>query len=346
MFKKTRDNHGRTMRPVWTLRLSAAVLAGVLAFASVPASATSTKTLTLAVANAVNSLQHQVANVLGDIVSEKTNGELKIRVVAGGALGSNAQNLDQLDAGALDMSMAGFVFMGKWWKPTETIALPFLFSDWDHVNRATQGQYGDLLKEGVAANSNFIILGMHVEGFRDMIFKDGVKTRPEEVVGLRMRAPESPPWINMYNALGAKPTPIPWVDLYTALSTGVVEGMDAPPAAIEGAKFYEVLKFLSKTHHMVNINGFAISKRAFESLPRDQQIALLEAGRETTIIGNQMGVDAETEAYGLLRSHGVTISDLKDISAWREKMAPVTAAAEGDHPDIPRLFKAIEASRY
>ncbi len=57
-----------------------------------------------------------------------------------------------------------------------------------------------------------------------MVFRGPAIKDAAGIKGLKMRAPEAALWFKMFEALGAKPTPVAWGEVYSAMQTGVADG--------------------------------------------------------------------------------------------------------------------------
>ena len=60
----------------------------------------------------------------------------------------------------------------------------------------------------------------------------------------------------------------------TRLASGAVDGQDNPLPTVVDKKFYEVTKQISLTSHLVDLNYIAFSKKTWDGLTADQQMAV------------------------------------------------------------------------
>ncbi|MBI2113962.1 MAG: TRAP transporter substrate-binding protein [candidate division NC10 bacterium] len=182
----------------------------------------------------------QTANKFKDVIRAKSGGTIEVQVFPGAQLGQEMEAIDGVHLGTVDMSIVSPSLMGKYHPAMGLDALPYLFDDWKHVDRALNGPVGAKMAELMLKRSNIRILRFLHLGFRDMLFVEKKIESADQMRGLKMRSPEAWAWIRMYELLGSKPTPITWGEVYSALQTKVVEGVDAPPQMFLDMKFFEV----------------------------------------------------------------------------------------------------------
>ena len=72
---------------------------------------------------------------------------------------------------------------------------------------------------------------------------------PEDLNGLKMRVPGSPPFAAFFGALGTVSTPMPFSEFFTSVKTGLVEGQDNGIEVVYPRGLYEIQKYYSKTDH-------------------------------------------------------------------------------------------------
>ena len=77
-----------------------------------------------------------------------------------------------------------------------------------------------------------------------------IKT-PADMAGIKLRMPGGDAWQFLGTALGANPTPMAYAEVYTGLQTGAIDGQDNPLPNVENMKFYEVMKQIVLTSHLV-----------------------------------------------------------------------------------------------
>ena len=83
-----------------------------------------------------------------------------------------------------------------------------------------------------------------------MTTKKPVKTLAD-LKGMKVRVPETDLYVKMVQSWGAAATPMNINELYMALQTGTVDGQENPLPTFEAQKFYEVVKNITLTNHII-----------------------------------------------------------------------------------------------
>jgi len=185
--------------------LAAALIAGAVA---TPAAA---QTLRFGHANSPGEVAHDLFNELAERVNKRTNGAVTIRVFPSEQLGKEADLVQQIKSGALDISAPSMPVMSSLVPAMEMASGPFLWRDWKEADAVIRGAAFDPLYDELAAKHNIVPLTrIFYWGWRNFTFTDREVRKPEDMAGLKIRVPESPIWVEMVRAFGAAPTPIPF----------------------------------------------------------------------------------------------------------------------------------------
>ena len=118
-------------------------------------------------------------------------------------------------------------------------------------------------------------------GFRNITNSKRPITKVEDIAGLKLRVIPNPINVDWVSALGANPTPLPFPELYAALEQKAVDGQENPVATIQGAKFYEVQKYMTLTNHQYNPQSVVISKKFWDGLSADEKKIVQDAATES-----------------------------------------------------------------
>ncbi len=141
--------------------------------------------------------------------------------------------------------------------------------------------------------------------------------------------------IDWVNALGANPTPLAFTELYAALEQKAVDGQENPFATIQGAKLFEVQKFMTLTNHQYNPQSVVISKKFWDSLSADEKKIVQDSATESSKYQREQSRSAAAGILDSLKKSGMQVTELPpaEVAKLREKMKPVIAkntASVGD----------------
>ena len=227
-----------------------------------------------------------------EIIEMKTD-DYVVEIFPNSQLGSEAEMAEMCKLGTLQGVMFGrFESMGK---QLYTPALPFVFKDYNHVNRVLNGPIGDYLASFTEDNG-LKLAGWAHSGFRQITNDVRPIKSPADFEGLKMRTPPLENILQTMQAFGANATAIAYNELYMALKTGVVDGQENPYVNIVSEKFYEVQKYCTEVNYIYMPGPFCFGLDWWDSLsPEDQEI-IGEAAEVATMYTNYI-TESSNEAY-------------------------------------------------
>jgi TRAP-type C4-dicarboxylate transport system substrate-binding protein len=133
---------------------------------------------------------------------------------------------------------------------------------------------------------------------------------------------------------------LPFGEMYPALQQKAIDGVELVYNNIPAGRFYEVLKYVSETRHIMLINFEVISAKFFDSLPADYQKILVEecdkAGEETS----KQIFKLEAEVKQQLKGRGMIVVEDVNLPAFRKagekayEVLKITDAKNKVHKEI------------
>jgi TRAP-type C4-dicarboxylate transport system substrate-binding protein len=232
---------------------------------------------------------------------------MKVKLYAKDALGGEAEKLDQVSQGLLEISNSDLAKAGSLDPTIFGFYLPFLFEDMDHFFRVLKNT--DILSEintGTTKRGVRVLSLIPVGDMAGIVTtKKFVKT-PADFKGIRMRAldKKQAKWLEIW---GANAVIIPWPEIYNALQTGVADGYMNPAFVPIMFKHTEVLKYYSDVKVAPALRVAICSEDWYKGL-NDKDRAVVEAGVARADTSVQAWVK-KAEAHGLdaLKKAGVQV---------------------------------------
>jgi TRAP-type transport system periplasmic protein len=252
-------------------------------------------------------------------VEEKTKGGLKIEVFHSAQLGVEEDIIEQIRAGANIGQNTDSARMGNYVPGIAIMNGPYFAENLDEVAKLRNSPTVKGFLDELANKHGLKILSFSwVQGYRHFFTNKPIKT-PEDLKGLRIRTPPAPIWQESIRALGATPVALAFGEMYPALQSKVMDGVELVYNNIPAGRFYEVLKYVTESRHIMLVNFEAISAKWFNSLPPDYQNILVEecdkAGIETSkLIMEKL----EKEVKADLIKRGMIVVDNVDIAAFKK----------------------------
>jgi TRAP-type transport system periplasmic protein len=260
------------------------------------------------------------ANVIKE-EAEAAGVGLTIEIFGQSQLGGDADRIQSVIAGDIDMDIQGASALAAVYAPMSAVDGAFVFDDSDHLYRFFTGPESDALKDGFEAETGVHILGAWNTGARQ--FTANVPIRhPDDLAGLRMRFPPSPTFLLNAEAMGAEAVEVAFEELYLALQQGTVDGQENPITNIDAVNLDEVQDYISLSSHQLSSNLIIIGE-VWNELSPAQQEALSAAVGEAMIQEPDCAAEAEEELLaGWREGDEMEVIDDVDRDAFRELVEP------------------------
>ncbi len=216
----------------------------------------------------------------------KTDGRVKVQVFPNEQLGKEMEVIGNIQSGIVDMLITGESMMN--WAPLcGLIAVPYMIRDSAHMEKIVEGEVGQAIEKEVIEKVRLRPVSWFERGARNLTSNREIR-KPEDLNGLKVRVPNVPLFVATWEALGAKPTPMAFSEVFTSLQQGIIDGQENPYDLIKSASFFEVQKFVNMTEHVRGWIYLVIGEDRFQSMPKDIQAAVLEAGKEAQAYERQL----------------------------------------------------------
>ncbi|MBP5857465.1 TRAP transporter substrate-binding protein [Marivibrio halodurans] len=192
----------------------------------------------------------KAAEAFGAELSEASGGEHSVTVFPARQLGNEAQMLQQLQSGALDMAFMTVAEVSNRAKDFGAFYAPFLADDVAHAGRILRSETATGLLDQLPAKVGVVGTGFGMAGLRQIVSRVAIDSA-DDLSGLKLRITPFEPILDFYNALGAAPTPMPLPDVYDALANGQVDAIDMDAELIWVLKYYEHADTIVQSDHMM-----------------------------------------------------------------------------------------------
>ena len=229
-------------------------------------------TMKVSVGVADNHFEAVAVNKMKEYIEEQTGGNFTVEIFTGAQIGNDQEVFEGLKLGVADMLPCGTDIIGNFSKDFGLLSLPYLFDNEAQVEAVVEGEFGQsLLKE--LEDIGYVGLGFGNFGFRHTTNSKHPINSVADMKGLKIRTMTTPIHLEVFEALGANPTPMAFSELFSALQQGVVDGQENPLMNIYANKLHEVQKYLTLDGHVFTFVTFVVSKDWYDKLdPSYQQI--------------------------------------------------------------------------
>jgi TRAP-type transport system periplasmic protein len=252
-------------------------------------------------------------------VEKRTNGALKFEIYANSSLMKTLAQFSALRKGALDMSLYPLAYAGGEVQELNIGLMPCLVSSYEQGARWKNEGIGKALSKIVESKGvKFVSWIWQAGGVASR--RTAIRT-PDDVKGVKIRG-GSAEMDRMLGAAGGIVSTMPSNEIYIGMQTGALDAAVTSSTSLISFRLEELAKSLTTGRtgsFWFMLEPLLISKEIFDSLPADQQKAILDVGLEMEDWGTKEARKDDEEVAKVYAAKGVQIVDLApaDLAKWR-----------------------------
>jgi tripartite ATP-independent transporter DctP family solute receptor len=271
------------------------------------------------------------ANAFAENLEQRTGGEHTVAVFPAGQLGNDAEMLQLLQTGALDMVFMPIAEITNRVPEFGALYAPYLAPDVEAAARLLNSPDARTLLDQLPARIGVVGVGYALGGMRQIVARDRVES-VEDLSGLKLRVTPLEPIRDFYLLLEAAPIPLPIGSVYDALANGQIDAIDMDLENTWKQKYFELGETVVLSNHMMFPMVGLVSGVKWRSLDTETRAVISDLMDEhfERIVATY--IDAEAEYERELRNAGIEVravgpeffgAALDEWEAkWRER-APV-----------------------
>lgn len=246
----------------------------------------------------------------GAMIKKASNGRMEFLVFPDSQLGGDNDILSQARSGAIQFCQPTGQILSTILPVAAINAMGFVFSDYDQVWSAMDGDLGQYVRQQIIAKTDlFPMEKMWDLGFRETTTSNRQIKVAKDFEGLKLRVPIAPSLVAIFRALKAAPVGMQYGEVYSALQTHVVDGQENPLSQVTAGKFYEVQKYVSMTNHVWDGYWICCNAAAWKRLPPDLQKIVATSLNETAIPQRVDIARLNNSTKGELQQKGMIFND-------------------------------------
>ena len=264
-------------------------------------------------------------------IEEKTDGHVKIKMYAGGTLGSYTAVHSQLMTGDIDMAI-NFIDP-NYDARLNVFIFPGLYTDYSNfIDTMAPGTYLWNLLNDIEGGFNLELLGAVNSGLMGL---GTVKPIPSDFAtcvdyntkkDILLRIPAMDLYLNLLTDMGYRTTTIAYSDLYPALQTGVADGWAGGTPVNNWDSFRDVIKYYVDAQYLCETLPIVINKDSITQLPEEYQAVIREVFLNAA---NTASAESEVQAITAMdnmEDMGITVikGTADEHTAFIEEIRTVT----------------------
>ena len=268
----------------------------------------------------------KAAHFFADLVNERTEGRLRVKVYSDGELGSELSVIEQMTFGGVDFTRVSLSQMAQYLSAFNVLQLPYLYTDSSQMWRVLDGDIGDEFR-GKLDELSLVGLSWFDAGVRSFYTRTPISSF-DELQGLTIRVQESDLMSRMALCLGAEPVQLVYSQVYAALHNGDIDGAENNWPSYEAVAHYEVAPYFLRDEHTRVPELQIASRAAIEKLAAIDESwpdLIEQCAYESSLEERRLWAEREAEAETALREWGVTVTELSDAEKkrFRDAVQPI-----------------------
>lgn len=245
-----------------------------------------------------------------DAVRKESGGRVGFKIYAGGVQGDEKSVLRKVRIGQIQAGGFTGVGMGEIAPKVRVIEAPFLtrtLGEVDHIYEKFGTEFEQAFEE-----NGFVLLGWAEVGFVH-VFTNVPINQPEDLRRTKMWTWEGDPIAEAaFKALNVNPTPLSIADVLTSLQTGLVDAFYTSPYAAVSLQWFTRAKYFVDLPLADAAGAVLISKKYFDTLPKELQDILTKNGRIYIGKLTQMNRKDNLSAIEDIKKRGIVIQKVND----------------------------------
>lgn len=215
----------------------------------------------------------KAAEAFGEELEKETGGKHSLAVFPSRQLGNEAQMMQLLQSGSLDMAFLTIAEVSNRVPNFGAFYAPYMVDSVDQAGALLKSDVAlDLLKP-LPREIGVVGIGYGMAGLRQVVSRDPVDSAAD-LAGKKLRITPFEPIRDFYNAVGAAPTPMPLPEVYDALANGQVDAIDMDLELIWKLKYYEHAETVIVSNHMMFPMVGLVSAKVWAGLSEDDRATI------------------------------------------------------------------------
>lgn len=263
---------------------------------------------------------------LGKILEEKAPGKFKVEVYPDGQLGDTPDLVAGVKLGTVtmmfDLSAAITAAAGP---ESACIDLPYLYPTYQAWIKGTFENGGLKLFNEYLKKQGYYCIDMYYNGMRQVASVKKNYHNSTDLKGQKVRIAQNELNVNMWNAMGANPTPMSWGEVITSLSQGTIDALDHSLGVFNDFSLHKIAPYITLTNHASSPFPIVCSLEWIDSLPQDLRAIFEDSVHEIAKKQREEERANELKYLERFKADGAIVQELTldEVKAFQEKVKPV-----------------------
>lgn len=251
---------------------------------------------------------HNLLKELGNRWKAESNGDVELKIFAGGVAGNEGDMVRKMRIGQLQAAAITVIGLHDIDAAPQAVGMPGLCTNEAELAYVMERMAPKL--EAKLEAKGFVVLAWGDTGWAQFFFKEPVRT-PAEAKGKKLFTwSGDPSSAEGWKLAGFQPVVISSTDMMPSLTTGMLDGYATSPIMSFSARWYEQAKHMPDARWGRLLAATVISKDTWDKIDPAYRETLRATARE---IGAKINVEVEkmqVDAIASMKKNGLTVYEL------------------------------------
>lgn len=279
-----------------------------------------------------------------DEIYERTDGMIDIQLYTDGQMLVYAEGVEAVMSNANVIVVSQSSYLSDYFPVMAVFGAPYVFPSREVATEFYNGEYFADIKQEAEDGGVHIICADALTGFRSMITTSPVTT-VADLQKLNLRIAGLDGLIQLFENMNCAYQVFPFGECFNALQTGAIDGLENTPTGINTGNFYDAASplYYCLTNHILDGYFLIAGQEFWMSIPEEYRTIIDEVlgGWGKTVTEGL--AEEETALFDLMKSKGVEVIEIEDLSEFRGYAEEIVKNMEGGAGVLEEIAK-IEAS--
>ncbi len=295
-----------------------------------------------------NSAWHLVLRKMAADIGRETDGEVRIRIIAGGAAGDESEMIRKMRIGQLQMLALSNIGVAELVPGALALSLPMVYEsaeEWNHVRREINADFDASLRD----------LDLRALGWTGIGWVHFFSTEPiasvADLRSLRMAgASGDQTTTDLLRLAGFDPVPISSVEVVSGFQTGLVEAAPLPVVYAEGSQIYRSAKYMAELPWAPVQGAFIMREESWSELTAEQQQVMTRVIDAVSAEFEATSLAQEEKSLDAMRSRGLEVTRstthfVEEMTEIHEELLPMVREQLVPPEVFDEVFRLRDAYR-
>ncbi|MCI8650098.1 MAG: TRAP transporter substrate-binding protein [Anaerotruncus sp.] len=251
-------------------------------------------------------------------VTELSGGRIGFEFIPTGSIGSSNECLTSCQMGTLDFVNGGSDELGSIVPNSDWAQLPMFISSHEQAQKEYLNGFIGEFADQQYAQSGLVSVCRVDNSFRTVGVKGKQITSSADLKGLRIRVPNQPLALRMYELMGALPVAMAASEVLIALEQGTVDGADNAVLLFDKFNLYDSFDSIVLLRYGFGTINIFCSGQTWDAMPEEDRKIMKQAGKKAAEWYHSELLSQEEALLKRAAEEGKYVIEPDD--AWKQEM--------------------------